>query len=212
MLARDAVQELLAPFGVVPSDVAIDSLLVYLELLLRWNRKINLTSISTAEECVTRHFGESFLASKSVQLQGTLLDVGSGAGFPGLALKLIAPDLDVTLLEPVAKKRAFLKEVARACNMSHVNISGSRLEEFSTRQQASSFDIITVRAVGHLESLVQVASGLLKREGHLCLWVGRQQVPEIRQSNPGLAWMAPVAIPASMERQILVGARCDEED
>jgi 16S rRNA (guanine527-N7)-methyltransferase len=212
MLVRNTVQELLSPFGVSLSDETIDRLLTYLDLLLRWNRKINMTSITTAEECITRHFGESFLISNVVQLQGRLLDVGSGAGFPGLAAKLIAPDLKVVLLEPIAKKRVFLKEVARACGMSSVGIVSSRLEEFSGTERPSSFDIITVRAVGDLESLVPLSAVLLKPGGHLCLWVGNQQVRTIREANPELKWLEPVAIPLSHERKILAGRGEPETD
>lgn len=195
------------PFDISLSGETIDNLAVYLDLLLRWNQKINLTSIRTPEECITRHFGESFLISQAVLLRGRLLDIGSGAGFPGLAVKLIAPDLEVVLLEPVAKKRAFLKEAARVCGMGSVQAVGSRLEEFCQTEQPQSFDIITVRAVGGLESLVSLAMGLLKSGGHLCLWVGSQQVKEIRDTNPDLQWLEPVKVPLSHERVILVGMR-----
>jgi len=205
MLDRFTVRELLAPFDVTLSDHNVDMLLDYLDLLLRWNRKINLTSIPTPEECVTRHFGESFFLSRVVPLQGRLLDIGTGAGFPGLALKLLAPDLEVVLLEPVAKKRAFLKWVARICGMDSVHVSGSRVQEFAKEEPAHSFDLITVRAVGGLESVVPAAIGLLKPARYLCLWVGSQQVSEICRVNPGLRWQEPVPIPLSSERQILVG-------
>lgn len=205
MLDRLTVRKLLIPFDVTLSDDNVDKLLEYLALLLRWNRKINLTSIPTPEECVTRHFGESFFLSRVVPLQGRLLDIGSGAGFPGLALKLLVPDLEVVLLEPVAKKRAFLKEVARSCGMGSVRVSGSRIQEFSHEGPAHSFDLITVRAVGRLESVVPAAIGLLKPNCYLCLWVGRQQVAEICGANPDLRWQEPVSIPLSSERQILAG-------
>jgi 16S rRNA (guanine527-N7)-methyltransferase len=207
MLARNTVRELLAPFDVSLSDETVDGLLAYLDLLLRWNQKINLTSIGTPEECITRHFGESFLVSRIVPLQGRLLDIGSGAGFPGLAVKLIAPDLEVVLLEPVAKRRAFLKEAARACNMGSVKVVGSRLDEFSKTGQAELFNVITVRAVGGLDSLIPLAGGLLKSGGHLCLWVGAQQGKEICDGNPNLQWLPPVTVPVSHERQILAGMR-----
>jgi 16S rRNA (guanine527-N7)-methyltransferase len=207
MLARNTVRELLGPFDISLSDEAIDALLVYLDLLLLWNQKINLTSISDPEECVTRHFGESFFVSHVVELQGRLLDIGSGAGFPGLAIKLIAPGVEVLLLEPVAKKRAFLKEAARVCCMSSIRVEGSRFREFSSTAEPCSYDIITVRAVGDLESLVPLAEGLLRPGGHLCLWVGSQQVKEIRNANPDLQWLEPVAVPLSHERVILAGMR-----
>lgn len=207
MLIRNNVRNLLAPFETPMSDERIESLIVYLNLLFRWNRKINLTSISTPEECVTRHFGESFLVSRKVQLSGHLLDIGSGAGFPGLALKLIAPQLEVVLLEPVAKKRAFLKEVARACAMSHVQVVGSRLNEFSRCEGEQAFDIITARAVGGLPSLVTQASGLLRPDGRLCLWLGAQQVKEIQATEAGIEWAEPKAIPLSNDRVLMVGVR-----
>lgn len=207
MLDPVAVRELLSPFGLSLSAETIDQLLIYLDLLVRWNRKINLTAIEVAEECVTRHFGESFLISKIVQLSGRLLDIGSGAGFPGLAIKLIAPDLDVVLLEPITKKRAFLKEVARVCGMTHVEVVGTRLEEFARAQEPQSFELITIRAVGGLEPLVLEAAALLNSGGHFCLWLGRQQIREIRHINPDIHWHEPFAIPISRDRCILTGMR-----
>src|SRR5215831_19819217 len=98
MLNETEVRGLLAPFGLRLSSEAISRILAYLELLLRWNAKINLTAIRSAGECVTRHFGESLYVSKLGELKGDLLDIGSGAGFPGLALKIVFPGLRVTLL------------------------------------------------------------------------------------------------------------------
>ena len=205
MLTRQTVRELLAPFNARLPDEGVEALLEYLGLLLRWNEKINLTSIRTPEECITRHFGESFLMANVVPPRGRLLDIGSGAGFPGLAIKLLAPDLEVVLLEPVAKKRAFLKEVARACGMGRVSVLGSRAEEFSRTGESGSFDIVTLRAVGGLRSLVPAAASLLKPGGHLCLWVGSQQVAEISKMDAEFQWLEPVPIPLSQERKILVG-------
>jgi 16S rRNA (guanine527-N7)-methyltransferase len=207
MISRNTARELLSRFDISICDEKVDKLIAYVDLLLRWNKKINLTSISTAEECVTRHFGESFMISRRVKLRGLLLDIGTGAGFPGLALKLIAPQLEVVLLEPVAKKRAFLKEVARACGMSTVQVVGSRLDEFARSEQGRTFDIITARAVGGLELLIPAAKGLLRPDGHLCLWVGTQQVQGIREADAGLQWLDPEAIPLSHERLIMVAVR-----
>jgi 16S rRNA (guanine527-N7)-methyltransferase len=207
MLDRDTVRKLVAPFDISISEETVDYVLLYLDLLLRWNRRINLTAIEVPEQCVTRHFGESFLISKAVPLKGRLLDVGSGAGFPGLAAKLIAPNLGVVLLEPISKKRAFLKEVSRACGMSSVQVFGERLEEFANTQEPRSFDLITVRAVGGLESLVPKATVLVKSGGHVCLWVGGQQIRGIREANPGVHWQNALTIPLSHDRFILSGVR-----
>ena len=207
MLDKEAVRNLLEPFEICLSDEAIDKLLVYLEMLLRWNRKINLTSISDPAECVIRNFGESLLISKSLPLKGRLLDIGSGAGFPGLALKLIATDLQVVLLEPVGKKRVFLKEVSRSCGFSGIRVEGKRLQEASELLRDCPFDLVTARAVGGMETLIPAAECLLKDGGCLCLWVGSGQVDEIRRAGTGLQWREPVAIPLSRQRQILIGTR-----
>jgi 16S rRNA (guanine527-N7)-methyltransferase len=207
MLSRNGVRALLEPFEIPLADDSIDKVIVYLDLLFHWNRRINLTAIRTPEECVTRHFGESLFLSRLTTLRGRLLDVGSGAGFPGLPLKLISGDLEVVLLEPVAKKRAFLKEVSRACGLTGVDVLGRRLEEYSQGEPRPALDIITIRAVGGLESLVPIAKSLLKRNSRLCLYLGSQQARAIRAGGPDWNWQEPVAIPLSHDRQILQGTR-----
>lgn len=212
MLTKDSVRELLSPFELNLSDDQIDALLQYLDLLMRWNQKINLTALRSAEECLTRHFGESLLLSRLLRLSGRLLDIGSGAGFPGLAIKLVAPDLDVLLLEPVAKKRAFLKEVARSCQMRSVRVEGNRIEDFSHDNSDGVFDIITVRAVGGLDSIIADSSPLLSEDGSLCLWIGEDDAMAIRRTGKELIWSDPVPIPLSNRRVILVGQKAPGRD
>jgi len=179
MLDEASVRHLLEPFGLTLSSDQISQMIAYLELLLRWNQKINLTAIRDPESCVTRHFGESLYLSRWVELKGKLLDIGSGAGFPGLTLKIVFPHLSVTLLEPVAKKRAFLKEVARVCGMGLVEVRGERLEDFARGASLALYDAATARAVGHLEELVPLAWRCLKAGGELFLWLSRRQATEI---------------------------------
>jgi 16S rRNA (guanine527-N7)-methyltransferase len=179
MLDQAAVRRLLEPFGFSLSTDQIGQVIAYLELLLRWNEKINLTGIRDAPSCVRRHFGESLYLGRWVELSGRLLDIGSGAGFPGLCLKIIFPNLSVTLLEPVAKKRGFLKEVARVCGMNSVEVRRERLADFARAAAPVVYDAATTRAVGHLEELIPLASGCLKAEGQLFLWLSRRQASEI---------------------------------
>lgn len=178
MLDEATVRQLLEPFGLGLSSDQIGQLIAYLELLLRWNKKINLTGIREPQSCVTRHFGESLYLGRWVGLNGKLLDIGSGAGFPGLCLKIIFPDLSVTLLEPVAKKRGFLKEVARVCGMDSVEVRRERLEDFAGAASPL-YDAATARAVGHLEELIPLASRCLKPGGELFLWLSRWQASDI---------------------------------
>jgi len=212
MIGENQIGELLAPFGLPLSSQEMKRLQVYLELLLRWNVKINLTAIRRAEECVTRHFGESLYLVKFAALEGRLLDIGSGAGFPGLALKITSPNLRVTLLEPVGKKRAFLKEVARACEMDLVEVRSERLGEFVKQQiqneRHQRFDAATSRAVGGLAGLVPEAAKCLKESAGLYLWLSHDQHEEVRRASKGwVAWKTPIPLPLARNREIWRGLR-----
>jgi len=205
MLSASRIQKLLQPFGLQLDSHQVSQLKTYLELLLRWNARINLTAIRNAEECVTRHFGESLFLSCHEQLRGRLLDIGSGAGFPGLALKIIFPKLETTLLEPVAKKRAFLKEVARQCDFEKVVVSSQRLEEISGSDLR--FDTATARAVGQIERLVTQAASILVQDGKFHLWLSREQAASLKR-HTALQWVRQVDIPLSRGRVILTGGLC----
>lgn len=207
MISELQVRGLLEPFKLELSSSQIAQLLEYLELLLKWNRKINLTAIRTAEDCVTRHFGESLYLARRATLDGRLLDIGSGAGFPGLALKIAFPRLAVTLLEPVAKKRAFLKEVARTCRMESVEVRGERLVDFLRQDREARFDAVTARAVGRVERLVEQAKKSLAAGGKLYLWLTAEQCTRLAQTTRDFRWDPPIPLPMARQREIWIGAR-----
>ncbi len=205
VLSDSAVRQLLVPFELELDSGQVRQLLNYLELLLRWNRRINLTALRDPAHCVSRHFGESLYVRRHLGLQGTLLDIGSGAGFPGLALKIVFPELAVTLLEPVAKKRAFLKEVARGCGFQHVEVRGERLEDFAPRAGRPAFEAATARAVGQLDKLVPLAADCLRPGGRLLLWLGHEQAGDLETRL--FEWRPPLPVPLSRERRIWVGTK-----
>ena len=205
MLSETEVRELLAPFGINLSSAEISKLLAYLDTLLSWNRRINLVSVPTPQECVTRHFGESLYLARWHRLHGRLLDVGSGAGFPGLALKIVFPDLVATLLEPVAKKRAFLKEVARECGFASVEVRRERLEDYAKAQPETRFDCVTTRAVGGIAKLIQQAAGRVEPSGLVCLWLGSKDAAALVRDAPQIVWEGPIRIPLSRQREMLCG-------
>lgn len=212
MISENRVRELLAPFGLPLTSDQMKRLQVYLELLLRWNTKINLTAIRSLDECVTRHFGESLYLMRFVELEGRLLDIGSGAGFPGLALKIASPNLQVTLLEPVGKKRAFLKEVIRACEMDLVEVRSERLGEIVRQQmgneQRQRFEVATSRAVGGLAGLIPEVVECLEQSASLYLWLSHAQREEVRRASKGLiAWNTPIPLPLARSREIWRGSR-----
>ena len=207
VLGNDDIRKLLEPFELPLDAGQIAQIATYLELLLHWNQKMNLTAIRTPEESLTRHFGEILYLSRTMELSGSLLDVGSGAGFPGLALRIVFPGLVTTLLEPVAKKRAFLKEAARACGISAIDVRPERLEDFIEQTEAPRFDTVTVRAVGRLDRLILQALEVLKPGGRICLWVGRSQTEELLEFGDRIRWAEPIRLPLGREREIWVGKK-----
>src|ERR1700722_18189177 len=119
-------------------DALYTQLSAYLDLLLKWNSRTNLTAIRTPEEIVQRHFGESIFAGRHLGPYSTLLDFGSGAGFPGLPIALLRPDFKVTLAESQNKKAAFHREVVRSLRLS-VEIWPARVE---TMPESRTFDVV----------------------------------------------------------------------
>jgi 16S rRNA (guanine527-N7)-methyltransferase len=186
---------------------------IYLGLLLRWNARTSLTAIRVPEQIVTRHFGESLFAARkifpagngSLTLTSSLADVGSGAGFPGLPIKLWAPQLQVTLIESQKKKATFLREAVRALRLAGVEVRSSRAELVT-----ETFDVVTLRAVERFDEVVVIAAGLVRPGGRLGLLIGEDQVAKTGEVLPVLKWENPVPVPNSKRRVVLVGVVPEE--
>jgi 16S rRNA (guanine527-N7)-methyltransferase len=197
------VASALAPFRVKLADSQLAAIARYVELLLYWNRTISLTSLEDPAEIVSRHFGESIFVHSFLPVDsGRLADVGTGAGFPGMALKIAFPDLQVTLIEPNRKKCAFLAEVQRELHISRVAIERSRYEDSPLAPQ--SLDFICARALGNYGSLLRWANGPLAPSGRVVLWLGTDDSVLVGKAR-GWAWELPVPIPGSERRVIMVG-------
>jgi 16S rRNA (guanine527-N7)-methyltransferase len=186
----------LADYNVALAAPALEKLSLYLELLLRWNRKVNLTGLKDPRTIVRRLFAESLYAANLIELKGWLVDIGSGAGFPGLALKLAAPSLRVTLIEARQKKCAFLKEVAQQCGFDRVEVVAELFQSWAARQTAKRrADLITTRAVDTSPQLLQSAQKLLLPGGRLVLFTSRALAARLTRT-PGLSWLPFEAYPA----------------
>jgi 16S rRNA (guanine527-N7)-methyltransferase len=197
----------LSPFEISPTEAQIASIRQYLNLLIKWNRTISLTSIEDPIEIVGRHFGESMVASKILPVENCrLADVGTGAGFPGLALKIICPSLQLTLIESNKKKCVFLSEVVRTLELVDVEIRPVRFEEI--RPESLSANIITSRAVGEFKQVLQWSKNALAHRGHVMLWVGADDSTRIA-ATPGWIWQPAAHIPDSQRRFILIGRPID---
>jgi 16S rRNA (guanine527-N7)-methyltransferase len=181
-LSTSRIAALLQPFLVAGesapalelSERQLEQFAAYLEVLLRWNQRMNLTAVRDPEEAVRRHFGESLFLARhlaALQLQGsleagaTLLDVGSGAGFPGIPVKIALPQLRVTLAESQAKKAAFLREAVRVVESS-AEVWAARAESLPPSRR---FDVVALRAVDNMDSALAVARERLAQGGLLCV-------------------------------------------
>ena len=203
------IREALAPFGITPTGEASEKIRGFIEILSQWNEKISLTGMTGVRVILERHFGESMFAAKAVAVEkGRLADVGSGAGFPGLALKIIRPELRVALIESNGKKAAFLSEVVRRLGMSGVEVLRCRFEKCFIEEH--SLDVVTSRAVVSGSGLLNWAKDKLNDTGRLVLWTGRASVESICLDR-SWAWEEPIGIPLSRSRVLLVGSALDRE-
>jgi 16S rRNA G527 N7-methylase RsmG len=268
------IAALLEPFLLQPlPDAALEQISTYIDLLRRWNARINLTAVRDPEAIVTRHFGESFFlahhlfppaatvertpgppecaafarsgaatlpslpvpesSSRPAELlprdpskepptypsQTTnhqplttnhgflpaapcpppavhVLDIGSGAGFPGLPVKIWAPAIHLTLVESNQKKAVFLREVARALTLTDINVMTERAETL----RLPPAQVVTFRAVERFETILPLAARFLAPAGRLALLIGSAQVPLLPTLVPHLQWLPPIPIPQSQSR------------
>ena len=189
-LTAKRIAELLSPYYPQPSALLLEQMSIYLDLLLKWNARTNLTAIRDPEVIVQRHFGESLFAALHVpEPAKTLLDLGSGAGFPGLPIQLAHPGLVVTLAESQNKKATFLREVIRTLGLSTV-VWANRCELMPEDRR---FDVVTLRAVDNPTlALVEAKRRLIS--GGTVLHLGGQQT-DTAKLIPGLAnvWLELIA-------------------
>ena len=198
------IRKLLMAYNFSPSDIVCEKIDAYRALLLRWNTKIALTTITDPKEVVRFHFCESIFAIAAGQFQnGRLADVGSGAGFPGLAIALAAPSMDVTLIERNSKKAAFLLEVIRSVEIRNARVLHSSIEDVSTDTK---FQYVTARAFGHFSDLTSWSADHMDEDGRLALWLGEEDLKLI-VSRTSFSWGDPVRIPGADKRILLIGEK-----
>jgi 16S rRNA (guanine527-N7)-methyltransferase len=197
------IAALLEPFlgGFSLSDRQLDNISTYINIVSLWNERTNLTAIRDPQEMVRRHFGESLFAA--VQLlapESTLrvLDIGSGAGFPGIPLRIFAPEIGLTLIESHGKKATFLREVSRALGWKDVEVFNGRAEAYTSQAE-----LVTMRAVEKFESVLPVAASKVEAGGRLALFIGAAQLASAQELVPG-AWEAAVPVPESSSRVLAV--------
>lgn len=174
----------------------------YLSLIQRWNARMNLTSIRTAQDIVRRHFVESIACAQTLPSPiQTLLDFGSGAGFPGIPIAICRPEIAVTLAESQGKKAAFLQEAIRTLGLSsHVwTERGEKLGQV--------FDCVVLRAVDRMDAAIASATGLVRSGGWLGLLISRDHLEKTKAAaGEDFDWLDAILLPGS-ERRMLVMSR-----
>ena len=204
-LSADTIRRALGEFQIVVDDSQVLQIQQYTNILLTWNEKINLTSIRDPLEILNRHFCECMYAASTVPLEhGRLADVGSGAGFPGLPLKIIRPGLQVVLIESNVKKATFLAEVIRDLGLAGARVLVSRYEELG--EEIAPLDSVCSRALGEFVSFLEWAHSERVAAKQVILWIGARDLPEI-QKIATWDWREPIPVPHSLRRLLLVGTR-----
>jgi len=234
-MEQASIAKLLRPF--LRSELSLkqlESISTYINILLRWNARINLTSVRRPEQIVQRHFGESIFAAQHIfpdpssasplraKASGTaalpmasvggqdfssgaaaVVDVGSGAGFPGIPIKIWAPAVHLNLIESNHKKATFLKELVRALGLTAAAVLQGRAEDFP----AESADVVTVRAVEQFESILPTAARLTTRGAILVLLIGAGQIETAKFILKNFDWLRQLTVPLSDNRVLLMGKK-----
>jgi len=243
------IATLLNPFVADQRELStklLDNISTYIDLLLRWNKRINLTAIRDPEHIVIRHFGESLLAARHLfredsgratltdgppwkedrgraALQGrvndeemkgalapapqaskiTLADIGSGAGFPGVPIKIWVPHVHVTLIESNHKKATFLRELARVLTLTDIDIQNARAEALPK----ASFDVVILRAVERFEMILPTAASLVAPGGRLALLIGVSQLRQAMRTLDRFSILSDVQMPESESRCLVIASK-----
>jgi len=206
-LSAQTIERALLEFRVPASAEQVLCIQRYIELLMRWNEKINLTAIREPLEILYRHFCESMYAAVAVPIdRGRLADVGSGGGFPGLPLKIIRPELEIFLVESNVKKATFLAETIRELELQGARVIVSRYQDLA--EEITPLDAVCSRAVGEFGSFLAWAGSLQIAAKQVVLWIGAGDLVQAQQEH-GWQWREPIAIPQSLRRFLLVGHRIE---
>ena len=161
-----------------------DQFSIHATELIKWNRKINLTTITDPVEVAVKHFLDSIASARVMPLCGRMLDIGSGGGFPGIPLKILIPSLSVTLIDASRKKVSFLKHVIRNIKLNNIDAHHVRAEDLANKGTLKKrFDIVVCRALSSLDKIVSQALPLLAKDGIIVAMKGKIFESEIESAG-----------------------------
>jgi len=199
-LFKSALETANASFGLEPlSEHQIDQMAAHFQMLCKWNQRMNLTRIIEPREAARLHFAESVFATQFIEDEHTVLDIGSGAGFPAIPIAIIRPDLEVTALEANQKKSLFLDEVRDALGLKNLSVVTARLEDFDW----SEYELLTSRALERAEIVFLPLSKRMGVRQKLMLFCSRELVAKLKAAN-AICSVTTHAIPQSESRVVAI--------
>lgn len=170
-------------YGILLSQDQLELFRIYLEELWAWNRRMNLTGLNTREGIVHELFLDSLIPAPLLPRQGRMLDVGTGAGIPGLALKVFSPRLKIHLLEANSKKVSFLKHVIRLLGLEEIEVIRGRIERGGEHLDPLGYDIVTARALAALEQTISWCAPFVAKKGLFVGYLGLHGDRDIKESG-----------------------------
>lgn len=175
----------LAGKGIELTQEQLGQFKTYYEMLVEWNKKINLTAVTEKDEVYLKHFYDSLTPLFHINLDenASLCDVGAGAGFPGIPLKIVRPDLKITIVDSLNKRVRFLNQLTAELKLDKIHLVHDRAEMFGTHDGRHMFDVVTARAVAQLNVLSELCLPLLTTGGHFIVLKGRKGLDELGKSE-----------------------------
>jgi len=198
---RDLLIEGLQRMDLKLSDQVIDQLMTYLNLVEKWNRVYNLTAIRERDEMIKLHFLDSLSILNHVQVKN-ILDVGSGAGFPGIVLAITKPELKVTVMDSVNKKTTFMQQVKSELALANLDVVNSRVEDY---QPITLFEAVTSRAFSNLKNMMSLTQHTLQKEGVWLAMKSKDVREELEAFEKNQYTLIPLAVPfINAERYLVI--------
>lgn len=172
--------------GITLSQKQLEQFETYYKTLVEWNQKMNLTAITNKEDVYLKHFYDSLTISFDYELNNqTLCDIGAGAGFPSIPLKIVYPDLKITIVDSLTKRITFLNHLTKVLELENVKAISARAEDYAISHRES-FDIVTARAVARLNILDELCLPLVKEDGDFITLKGLKAKEELEEAKKGI--------------------------
>jgi 16S rRNA (guanine527-N7)-methyltransferase len=197
---RDLLVEGLHRMSLNLSDQMLDQLMVYLNLIEKWNRVYNLTAIRERDEMIKLHFLDSLSILNHVEMEH-VLDVGSGAGFPGIVLAITKPELKVTVMDSVNKKTTFMQQVKSELSLTNLNVVNARVEDY---QPTILFDGVITRAFSSIQNMLLMTQHTLQKNGAWLAMKSKDVKEELEALDQNQFTLIPLEVPFINAERYLV--------